>query len=154
MNRREKCYNCEKKIFKIPLNDGGVAFIYVFHYEQFLGSFFCGVFNEKNNLSKYQFISFLFSTPETFLRKRWVEFPTPALGFNIKLPKNVENGINMIRNNNYVGARIHGAGVVWHFCQSFFGLEPWDQYAEPDFFDEMLIDPKFKPKNLIYENKV
>jgi hypothetical protein len=58
------------------------------------------------------------------------------------------------RANRFIGARINGSGVIADFISAFYGLAPWDGMKNPQFYDEMLLDPGKKPTNLVYKKVV
>jgi hypothetical protein len=53
------------------------------------------------------------------------------------------------RDVGWVGARTYGAGIVEDFLNAFYGLAPWNCYADPRYFDRMLFSPERKPEKII-----
>jgi len=51
----------------------------------------------------------------------------------------------------WVGAKIHDASIVEEFCNAFHALLPWDDWADPDYLDRLLVSPSVKPKNLVFK---
>jgi hypothetical protein len=37
------------------------------------------------------------------------------------------------------------------FAEAFRGLIPWDDWADPNYLDKLLISPDLKPKKLRYK---
>lgn len=54
------------------------------------------------------------------------------------------------RSSGWIGARMHGSGIVRRFLNAYYRLEPWDDWADPKYLDALLIDPSKRPKDLIY----
>jgi hypothetical protein len=57
------------------------------------------------------------------------------------------------RNNGWVGAKIYDAAIIETFLEAYFGLMPWDAWADPQYFDKLLIDKSKKPDTLLYKTK-
>lgn len=53
------------------------------------------------------------------------------------------------RSKGYIGARVIGSGIVQHFVRAFFGVEPWNQYKDPEYFDNLLLSPGKKPERVL-----
>jgi Immunity protein 26 len=67
----------------------------------------------------------------------------------ILIPK--ENYPNeQYKHKNGAGATTYDPGLAEDFLNAFYGLEPWDDWYDPNFLDEFLIDLSKKPANLIY----
>jgi hypothetical protein len=50
---------------------------------------------------------------------------------------------------NFVGARITGSGIMMEFLDAFYALRAWDDYADPAYFDKLLLTHDKKPSRLI-----
>lgn len=57
------------------------------------------------------------------------------------------------RVNGWIGSVIYDCGLVDDFVNSFFALLPWDDWHDPNFLDEFLVDKKKKPQDLIFIKK-
>ena len=57
------------------------------------------------------------------------------------------------RNSNWIGLETFDPALVEDFLNAFFGLMPWDDWADPNFLNSFLIDLTKKPKDLIYIKK-
>lgn len=55
------------------------------------------------------------------------------------------------RRKNWIGAKHYDAALVEDFLNSFHALLPWDDWFNPNYLDEFLIDLSKKPTNLIYK---
>ena len=38
-----------------------------------------------------------------------------------------------------VGATVRGSGIMMEFLYAFYGLRAWDDYADPAYFDKLLL---------------
>lgn len=54
------------------------------------------------------------------------------------------------RRKNWIGARHYDAALLEDFLNSFYALLPWDDWFNPNYLDEFLVDISKKPTNLIY----
>ena len=50
---------------------------------------------------------------------------------------------------NWVGSIIYDAALAEHFVDSFYALQPWDAWFDPNYFDKFLVDIDKKPKKLL-----
>lgn len=57
------------------------------------------------------------------------------------------------RDLQWVGAKTFGAGIVERFLNAFYGLAPWNYYADPLYFDRMLFSPDKNPHKLIFKKQ-
>ncbi|MFT3995808.1 MAG: hypothetical protein QM667_00250 [Asticcacaulis sp.] len=58
-----------------------------------------------------------------------------------------------LRKTGFIGAKIYGCAVVMDFLNSYFGLDFWDQYLEPDYFQTMLLPHVALPEGLRYSKR-
>lgn len=63
----------------------------------------------------------------------------------------IDDQLSVEINRGFVGVTVYGAAIIEAFLNAFFGYLPWDVYYRPDFFDEMLLSPDKKPRNLTYK---
>jgi len=54
------------------------------------------------------------------------------------------------RNNDWIGAKVYDAAVVEEFLDAFYALIPWDDWADPNYLDKLLLDKTKKPNKLIF----
>ncbi|MBK9247533.1 MAG: hypothetical protein IPM69_05335 [Ignavibacteria bacterium] len=57
------------------------------------------------------------------------------------------------RDNGWIGATTFDAAIIEDFVNSFYGFLPWDDWYDPNFLDEILVDINKKPLKLIYIKK-
>ena len=53
------------------------------------------------------------------------------------------------RAKGWVGAKIYDAGIVEEFLNAYFGLCVWDDWADPYYLDNLLINKSKKPASLL-----
>lgn len=56
------------------------------------------------------------------------------------------------RRKNWVGAEHYDAALLEDFLNSFYALLPWDDWFNPNFLDDFLINISKKPTNLLYRS--
>jgi hypothetical protein len=57
------------------------------------------------------------------------------------------------RHNGWIGAKSYDAGIIEEFLDAYNALTPWDDWYNPNYLDELLIDISKRPTNLVYKNK-
>lgn len=53
------------------------------------------------------------------------------------------------RANKWVGSTVYDAALVEDFVNAFYALIPWDDWYDPNYLEEFLVDISKKPKRLI-----
>lgn len=53
------------------------------------------------------------------------------------------------RAKGFVGTRIHGSGIARTFLNAYFGLCPWNDFADPNYLDKLLAEPALRPEGVI-----
>ncbi|MBL0145402.1 MAG: hypothetical protein IPP48_06245 [Chitinophagaceae bacterium] len=53
----------------------------------------------------------------------------------------------------YVGAVSYDAGLAIDFLAAFHKLTPWDDWYDPNYLDEFLVNVEKKPAELIYSKR-
>lgn len=145
-------------IFLIPLLDGRFAVGQVIAFEtRALHCVSCGLFDQPVSdraagesliLDENQLFSCVLVFHVHFLKKKW-----PIVGNQkLKVPKKFFPFEKELKKGG-VGAKILSEGIFEDFVNAFYGCKPWDLYKNPNYFDELLIDPSKKPSNLIYKEK-
>ena len=56
------------------------------------------------------------------------------------------------RKIGFIGTSIIDFGIVEDFLNACLGFTPWDCYARPDYFDDLVIDKSRKPPDLIFKD--
>lgn len=52
-----------------------------------------------------------------------------------------------------VGSNVKDAAIAEDFMNAFYGLHPWNDSYDPEYYDKMLVDKQKKPSHLIYKMK-
>ena len=143
-------------LFKIALSDGSAALGHIVAREaEVLNSVTCALFDIKVPEScppecppfpgEEALIACLFTTHDLLNRGTW-----PIIGqVASQLPISCFP-FEDCRKKGWVGAKVIGSGNVRTFLDAFYRLAPWDDWADPNYLDRLLISPQKKPKNLIY----
>lgn len=58
------------------------------------------------------------------------------------------------RNNGWIGTKSYDAAIVEEFIDAYYALVPWDDWYDPNFLNELLIDVSKRPSNIIYKKTV
>ncbi len=54
------------------------------------------------------------------------------------------------RHKRWVGAKMYDANLAEDFLNAYHALEPWDDWANPDYLDSLLLPGVSRPDNLIF----
>ncbi|MCD9033824.1 immunity 26/phosphotriesterase HocA family protein [Luteimonas sp. Y-2-2-4F] len=137
-------------VFLVPLKDKTECVGQVIGREKsVLNSVAIALFDLKGNWSSSQKIpplraedifSTVLATKDLLDSGRWVALDKEA----IRITDNMKP-YESLRDGGFIGARVHGSGVVEEFANAFYGLTAWDDWYIPDFLDGMLISPDKKP---------
>jgi hypothetical protein len=57
-----------------------------------------------------------------------------------------------LREKGFLGAKVIGSGIVNRFLNAFYGLEPWDDWKDPNYLDRLLIFKNKKPLALVFKS--
>lgn len=57
------------------------------------------------------------------------------------------------RASGFAGAKVIGSGILNEFLNAFYSLTPWDDWKDPDYLDNLLLDPSKKPSNLLFKSQ-
>lgn len=142
-------------IFGIPLNDGKYALGQVISSEKnCMDSVLCAFtktivdedYLENCKINFNDLVSVQITTRDSLDKGIW-----PI--FNSGEPLSVDEifPIKSIRAAEYVGAKIRGSGSLHKFLSAFHGLSPWDEYADPNYFDKLLLQNVRRPQNVIFK---
>lgn len=53
------------------------------------------------------------------------------------------------KNNKWIGSKTYDAALIEDFLNAYNALQPWDDWADPNYFDKFLVIMSKKPDNLI-----
>jgi hypothetical protein len=138
-------------LFAVPLADGSFSLGQVVGREpQVLNSITCAFYRTRVAPSALEsvttvpdnrdLIAVQFTTKDLLTNRLWkvlANYPvtTPPSAF----PHEDK------RAGQWVGATVVGSGIIVHFLNAFFGLEPWHQMKDPHYFDHLLLRSDLKP---------
>ncbi|MGG8166425.1 hypothetical protein PGO42_06635 [Klebsiella aerogenes] len=101
--------------------------------------------NEEPVLSNDELISVLFVTRDLLDSGAWKVFSSSSKDFS--LSKYFD--ISSLRNVGFVGVKIIGSGLIIELLNACYMLSLWNDYANPDYLDSLLLSPDKKPKNVL-----
>jgi len=141
--------------FAIPLNDGGCLLGQVLANEPLaMNSVACALFNQRvgdgeSPLPKLDLLfSTLLATRGLLDAGQW-----KVIGSHpIQVPRRLFP-FEGLRQKGFVGAKVIGSQNVMEFANAFSGLVAWNDWADPNYLDGLLISPAVKPANLKYKAK-
>lgn len=90
-------------------------------------------------------ISIQFTTPDLLDDGRWV-----VVGQAAPMHLDMLKDLDELERNQFVGASVRGSANMAAFLNAFYGLEPWDAFADPLYLDKLLLHPERKPSRLVY----
>lgn len=139
-------------LFGIPLADGSKMLGQVLGVEPMvLNSVACALFDQRadggapivDNL-----VAVMLTTRDLLDNSVWEVIGSAA----VEVPK-VHFPYESLRSESFVGAEVIGSRNVGEFANAFFGLSPWDDWADPEYLDKLLISKDKKPKKLLYKSQ-
>lgn len=143
----------EGDCFAIPLNDGSGLLGQVLAAEPFvLNSVSCALFHQHLHRGECpvpelgRLFSTVLTTRDLLDSGHW-----KVVGSH---PVQVPRGkfpFESLRRNRFVGAKVVGSRNVGEFANAFCGLAAWDDWADPNYLDSLLISPDVKPASLLYK---
>jgi len=142
-------------LFKIPLADGTASLGHIVaRDDQMLNSVTCAFYDIKVPRTcppdaaplpdDGALIACLFTTHDLLNRGVWVVIGSAP----VHLPRE-HLPYEDCRKRGWVGAKMHGSGIVRQFLDAYYRLAPWDDWADPAYLDRLLISPAKRPKDLV-----
>lgn len=134
-------------IFTIPLGDGNEVLGQVIHFEPLaMNSVICGftvkLFDSDDiDLSLSDILAVQFTTFDNLDCGVW-----RVVGRGRPLPHELWAHLEKDRDTGFIGAKILGSGNIRKFLDACVGVRPWDSFADPYYFDKLLLEPSLKPK--------
>lgn len=142
-------------LFKVPLVDGTASLGHIIAQEhQMMNSVTCAFYDikvpdacplgESPSPQEQALISCIFTTHDLLSKGVW-----PIIGYmSPQLPRKYLP-CEECRKRGWVGAKMYGSGIVREFLNAFYHLAPWDDWADPHYLDQLLIDPRKRPTDVI-----
>lgn len=146
-------------VFALPLEDGTSVVGQVVGREGVLNSVSVALFDRRcaadlireqvDGLRLDEAFAILFVTRELLDAGEW-----KVVGPRAVVVPPARQPYEHLRASGFVGAKVIGAGIVNEFAHAFFGLAPWDDWANRDYLDGLLLDPSKKPHaRLVYKHR-
>jgi hypothetical protein len=141
-------------LFTIPLLDGSFCIGEVVGYEpKALNSAICAFYahrvnevpKEKPILSENELVSVQFVTRDSLDHGLWNIFFYSSEKFPLDKYIDLEDR----RSKGFVGTSSFGSGSIRQLMNAYYKLLPWNHYFNPNYFDELLISPDKKPKDIL-----
>ncbi|MBI3848470.1 MAG: hypothetical protein HY292_27880 [Planctomycetes bacterium] len=142
-------------VFAVPQSDGKFALGQVIEYvPRALNSVVCAFYDLRVDhavesvepkLEANKLIAILFVTRDLLDRGEWKVVARHHVA-NARSAKILDQG----RANDFIGTKIVGSGNVRRFLNAYYGLEPWDDWHDPEYLDSLLLSPDRKPKNAVF----
>jgi hypothetical protein len=133
----------EGDIFQIPLEDGSYAFGQVLWKSY---NPVCGLFNFNKQavpslveIINTPFITVLSLTPNLLDNHRW-----KVLGnMDVRIQK--KDVPKKFNGSSSIGATDFTSGILEDLANAYYGVTPWNVFAEEDFFDQILLPAVKRP---------
>ena len=136
-------------VFQVPLNDGSYGTGQVIAYEpQMLNSVSC-IFSDlrlwsSGEIPTRSIIASLFTTHDLLTKGRWKIIGQAPISISRD-----DHPFEHLRPQRWIGAKMIGSGIVEDFMNAWFGLHPWDDWADPCYLDRLLFRDRTRPDNAI-----
>ena len=140
--------------FAVPLADGSYSIGQVVGYEpEALNSALCAFFSRHvvklpTSISapptSDELVAILFVTRDLLDSGTW-----KVLGRGEPLPAAPHINLDTLRARRFVGARVVGSGIAMKLMDAYFGLYPWNGFAQSDYLDKLLISIDRRPRNVL-----
>lgn len=102
---------------------------------------------EKIGLYAPEIISIQFVTKDSLARGIWRYFWT-----ELPLVEDFVHELESVRGSEYVGVKIRGSGIMQNFLSAYHGLSYWDEYADKQLFDKLLLPSRLRPVCVIFKD--
>jgi hypothetical protein len=140
-------------IFLVPLKDENAVVGQVLaHESEVLNGVSCAFFDIRLPASSSQVpmgtftdpFSILFTTRDQLDAGKWrvLERRPVAVGRE-RFP------YEHLRAARFVGAKVVGSRNIGLFVNAYYALAPWDDWADPNYLDRLLVAPNKKPARLL-----
>lgn len=125
----------------MPLEDGSFAMGQIVEIQkEVLNSITCAFFDLRTNtqsdikLEKHKPISVQFVTKDLFNSGNWERIENSKVTVSNKLLPYRET-----KKKGWVGAKVIGSGIIEMFLNAFYGLRPWDEMKDPEYYKKLLL---------------
>ena|SRR5688500_4003018 len=142
-------------VFAVPLADGTHCLGQVVGREaQVLNSITCAFYGKRLSETELldvrgtpeigDLIAVQFITKELLTRKVWKVVGS----FPVTLEKRFFPHEDK-RAQNWIGAKMIGAGIMRRFLNAYFGFEPWNVMVQEDYYDQLLTPGISRPASAV-----
>lgn len=142
-------------IFLVPLKDHSFCCGQVLQVtKELMNSCICGFFDIRLSPDSSQFvplpqerdlIAVQFVTSDLLKKGYW-----PIVGSgNVTIDLERYIPLQRIEARGLVGAVVEGSGIIQEFLNAYYGLRPWDDLADSDYFDKLLISRGRRPEHVV-----
>ena len=152
--RRKKVSWCNGDVFAIPLDNGKYSIGHILD-QRLINTIRIALFDEViesiNDITVDTLcdIQKLISLIE--VTKEQVEYGVwKIIGKKESLIAQDKYANEKFRKNDSAGSKVYDAALAEDFVNAFYALIPWDDWFNPDYLDNFLVDKSKKPSNLIY----
>jgi hypothetical protein len=145
-------------VFCVELSDGSHSIGQVVGREaELLNSITCAFFNLRvdelpsmddiEELDESKLIACQFITKDLLTKRVWrvIGNREPVISKNTFPHEDC-------RQNGWIGAEMHGSGILVEFLEAYYALGIWDDWYDPNYLDKILWRAAKKPENLRYKN--
>lgn len=141
-------------IFLVPQSDGGYTVGQVLSYEvQAMNSAVCAFTLRRATIDEKvkppaidEIVSIQFVTIDLLDSGDW-----PVVGRARVIKFQTLFDLEGHRKNQFIGTVTEGSGIIISFLNACFGLEPWDDWFDPEYLDKLLLSSDKKPNLVIYK---
>ena len=143
-------------LFLVPQSDGGHTLAQVITHElQAMNSAMCAFTLRRVEpgeavapISSDEVVALQFVTIEALDGGDW-----PIAGSSRPVVDTADLDIEAQRKRHFAGTKIFGSGVIASLLNACFGLEPWDDWDDPEQLDKLLLDRRHKPALVVYKDE-
>lgn len=148
-------------VFLVPQQDGNFSLGQILSFEpQMLNSVSCAFYDMRFASSDHvqlpsalpfeSIIAILFTTHDFLRRGVWkIVGHMPVALERSHFPCEHLRGTG-----GWIGAKMHGSGIVRQFLDAFYGFSFWDDWHDPMYFDGLLVRSRQRPSNIKLKGKV
>ncbi len=144
------------ELFLVPQSDGGYTLAQVLAHELMaMNSAICAFTLRRvrpdepvSPIRPEEVIAVQYVTIELLDSGEW-----PATGMVPPPVEAVALDLERQRRRHFAGTRICGSGVITSLLNACFGLEPWDDWTDPEQLDKLLLHPSRKPALVVYKDE-
>jgi hypothetical protein len=154
MKKSNQCQRwAAEDCFAIPLADGGNLLGQVITSEPaILNSVRCALFDQRflDDLSPSpdhtRIFSIVLTTRDLLDSGVWKVIRRVSVE-----EQKIAFSVDTLRKTAFDGAKVIGSRNIGEFANAYCRFAPWDDWADPQYLDRLLISPEKKPADLIYK---